>query len=141
MHMATRIAAWVLALYALGYTLLLLFFLGGLLNEAPELAVFALLLIPAVVAFYSACRIGRVFQGEHRGLHLFFGVVMFCAAGYFGALFLSEMSIVRQAARVGGSGPPGTFVLLMFGLPMVLSAWVALVYLWSGMKFIRGAQR
>ena len=141
MRPATLIAAWLLAFYALGYTLLLLFFLGVLLEEAPELSVFSLLLIPAGVAFYAAFRIGRVFHGQNSGQHLLFALVLFGAAVCFGALFLSEMSVVRQTARVGGTNSPAVFVILVFAVPMVLSICIGGVYLWSGVKSFRRAQQ
>ncbi len=130
--MATRIAAWVLALFALGYTLLLLFFLGTLVGGTPELLVFALLLLPAAAAVYAAFRIGLVLRGLNERFYLLPGLALLCGAGYFGLLFISEPTD-------GFPSMDAVSVFLGFGSPAILSFWIGGIYLWSGIQAMRGA--
>ena len=132
--MATRVAAWVLVIYAVVYTALLVFMLILLVPGTPEISVFLFLLLPAVSAGYAAMRIVPVLGGGNLRFHLWPGLALLAGAAYFGAIFLAEVRVALRAVQLEAFGTPVAVVILMFGLPAALSLWIGGLYGWSGIR-------
>ncbi|KMW60179.1 hypothetical protein AIOL_000332 [Candidatus Rhodobacter oscarellae] len=126
---ATKLAAWLLALYAVGYSGLLLLLLGQIVVVG---GVPLLFLLPAGAAIAAIWRLGKVEAGVHRGADFLIALALAVAALGFG---LITVVIGFEAPLRGAIG----FIQLVgfLAMPTVLSGWMAVVYIRSGWRWFR----
>ena len=86
-----KIAAWLLAAYAVVYTVLMLVFLGAGVSRDPSVAVYILAMLAlAITPFLALVHLPRVQDGTIGLMAVGMALIMACPTVFWGALFIAE---------------------------------------------------